>query len=69
MRELIKKSKALKYILIGAGVVVFGSACYFSWWNGFHVGCREAADASVRYIKDNYPDAYALIMQQMSQSN
>lgn len=69
MRELIKKSKVLKYVLIGAGVVVFGSACCFSWYKGFRIGCRVTADESVQYIKDNYPDAYALIMQQMSQSN
>lgn len=62
MRELIKKSKALKYILIG-------SVCYFSWRIGVRVGCRVTADESVRYIRETYPDAYKLIMQQMSQSN
>ena len=69
MREQIKKSKALKYILIGVGVIAFGSSCYFLWWNGFHTGCRESADASIRYLKENYPDAYNLVVSQWPQSN
>ena len=68
MKERNKNFKALKYILIGTGVIAFGGACYFSWWNGFHVGCRESADASVEYLKENYPDAYKLIMQQIAES-
>ena len=69
MKERIKNSKALKWILIGAGLIAFGGACYFSWYSGLRTGCRETADESVQYIKTNFPDAYEMIMQQMSDPN
>ena len=58
--EIDKENPELKYGLassICSCVITTGM-----WWYGYKYGCKETAYASVVYIRDNYPEAYKIIV-------
>lgn len=56
-----------KWILIGCGILSFTVGFCTIWWQGYISGCKITAERSVDFVKENYPEAYDLIMKSMSE--
>lgn len=56
-----------KLILIGCGILSFTVGFCTIWWQGYTSGCKITAERSVDFVKENYPEAYDLIMKSMSE--
>lgn len=58
----MSRKKAIKIAKIIAGIGILTGLGYFLWRNGYSCGVRETADEEVKFIKENYPEAYRIIV-------